>query len=61
LSGGGPIDFGELSDEERKAVMTLPGAYQGLKGSSSGKAISNGPGNKKGKKIASLNYEDYTE
>lgn len=33
LSGGNQIELSELDTEERKAVMTLPGAYQVLKGS----------------------------
>ena len=33
LSGGNQIELSELDSEERKAVMTLPGAYQVIKGS----------------------------
>jgi len=52
MSGG--IDPAELSDEERKAVMTLPGAQsvlqKGSKNSKSGTSINN-QGKKQSKKL----------
>ena len=66
LSGG--IDPGELSDEERKAVMTLPGAqsvlHKNSKNSKSGSSLAN-PG-KKSKKLShkeqeQQTYEEYLE